>query len=421
MYMAEEHTDTRLSTQPRYILSLDGGGMRGIVPAVIIDRLASLLEEMGDDRPFYSHFDLIAGTSTGALLALALSAPVERTTLPIADSGPSYAYGETKPTLLQRLMRQQVAPPILGTIPWGIDTEVLPELYLQEGKTIFPRSQGRLIGQIFVDKYDEMPLERFLQSTFGDIPLNEAVVPTLIVAYDSFAGAPYVMRSAVDEGFLFWEAARASSAAPTYFKPAYLRNRPHGHMHGLIDGGVIANNPALYAYIEAKRLYPNASKYHILSLSTASRTFTFDGESARSGVIGWIDPAKGTPIQRIYASAQMQIVDDMAASIDEVHYTRIHSPLPQEFKLDEISQDALMQMSESALEIYTEHEPALRAYAEHLIERTIFDQLSLLAPEAVKPERKSITLPPSQEKEPEQSAFDSLLKRIQAIDLEESE
>jgi patatin-like phospholipase/acyl hydrolase len=59
----------------RYILCIDGGGMRGVVPAVLLGKLARLLQDAGDERPFYAHFDLIAGTSTGGLLALALAAP----------------------------------------------------------------------------------------------------------------------------------------------------------------------------------------------------------------------------------------------------------------------------------------------------------------------------------------------------------
>ena len=65
----------------RYILSIDGGGMRGIIPSVVLARLNSILRSMGDRRPLYSHFDMIAGTSTGALLALGLASPAEKTAL----------------------------------------------------------------------------------------------------------------------------------------------------------------------------------------------------------------------------------------------------------------------------------------------------------------------------------------------------
>lgn len=57
----------------RFILCLDGGGMRGIIPATLLMHIEQLLHSMGDERPLYSHFDLIAGTSTGGLIALALT------------------------------------------------------------------------------------------------------------------------------------------------------------------------------------------------------------------------------------------------------------------------------------------------------------------------------------------------------------
>lgn len=69
-------------------------------------------------------------------------------------------------------------------------------------------------------------------------------------------------------------------------------------MQTLIDGGVVANNPSLYAYRHAKELYPDAKRFHILSLSTASSDFTFTVSGAGTGVIGWIDPAKGAQFRR---------------------------------------------------------------------------------------------------------------------------
>ena len=61
----------------RYILAIDGGGMRGIVPAFILKKMNEELKERGILRPLYSYFDLVSGTSTGALIALGLTAPVD--------------------------------------------------------------------------------------------------------------------------------------------------------------------------------------------------------------------------------------------------------------------------------------------------------------------------------------------------------
>ncbi|NCC65700.1 MAG: patatin, partial [Spirochaetia bacterium] len=82
--------------EERFILCIDGGGMRGLVPAVLLEKLSMLLEAIGDNRPLYAHFDLIAGTSTGGLLALALGAPVEKTTLQSDPRYISYVYERQK-------------------------------------------------------------------------------------------------------------------------------------------------------------------------------------------------------------------------------------------------------------------------------------------------------------------------------------
>ncbi len=401
------------SSEERYILSIDGGGMRGIVPAVLLAKLSALLEELGDNRPLYSHFDLIAGTSTGGLLALALSTPVERTGLEVDSRYVSYIYEEQEQTFWQKVLRRPKQETLKGTLPFGVLVNSLESLYLQHGRQIFPKNQGRIFSQIFIDKYDAEPLERFLKQTFSDVPLSEAIVPTLVTTYDAANGRPFILSSSDSHAFLFWEAARATSAAPTFFKPAYLYDRQEQIMQTLVDGGVVANNPTLYAYTEAKRLYPDAKKFHILSLSTASSDFTFKVSGAGTGVIGWIDPAKGAPIQKIYATAQMQVVDHIARSIPDLSYTRIHGQLGDEYKLDETSNLALSAMREGAQRIYHANEETLTEFARLLSRRNRFDQLTLGAKEVVLPSQKQdpIPLPPSDN--PALSSYYNFLDRYQ--------
>ena len=86
----------------RYILSIDGGGMRGIIPAYVISRLDELLKEKGIRRPLYSFFDLVAGTSTGALLALGLTAPGGTGNLIKEDAEPYPVYTTEKKGLFRR-------------------------------------------------------------------------------------------------------------------------------------------------------------------------------------------------------------------------------------------------------------------------------------------------------------------------------
>ena len=415
------HKEPSSPQDDRYILSIDGGGMRGLIPAVMLAKLSSLLESMGDNRPLYSHFDLLAGTSTGGLLALALGAPVMKTNLQSDTRYISYIYDEHQRTLMQKLMGKPGDKTLRGTLPFGVDTSTLESLYLQNGRQIFPRSQGRFFSQIFTDKYDVQPLQRLLQHMFGDVPLSEAVIPTMVMTYDAAHGRPFIMSSHDSHGFLFWEAARATSAAPTFFKPAYLYDREEKTMQTLIDGGVVANNPALYAYRQAKELYPDAKRFHILSLSTASSDFTFTVSGAGTGVIGWIDPAKGAPIQKIYATSQMQVVDQIAPTIPDLTYTRIHGALGETYKLDETTAGALSTMHQGAQKIYQENEDRLKAFAQLLCERNHFDQMEL-GPKEVLP----VTQPPTQIEAPEEAipaldSYHNFLKRYQIEDVENQE
>ncbi len=368
--------------EERFILSIDGGGMRGVIPAVILKNIATRLEDAGDRRPLYAHFDLIAGTSTGGLLALALAAPVERTNLPLDSRFISYIYEQDDPSFTDKLLKRKPAQNLMGTLPFGLEISALEKLYLNHGKEIFPKNQGRIFSQIFTDKYDSEPLERYLKDTFGTLALADAVVPLMLMTYDVANGRPFPLSSRDSHGYLFWEAGRATSAAPTYFKPAYLYDRQEGTMQTLIDGGLIANNPALFAYVEAKRLYPNTKKFHILSLSTASSDFSFSISGAGSGVIGWIDPAKGTPIQKIYAGSQLQAVDVVAAEIPDLSYTRVHGTLGEQVRMDSTNPAALALMREKALQIYQENSDAIGEYVDKIRRRKSFDQL-ILGPKEV--------------------------------------
>jgi hypothetical protein len=229
------------------------------------------------------------------------------------------------------------------------------------------------------------------------------------------------MSSHDSHGFLFWEAARATSAAPTFFKPAYLYDREEKTMQTLIDGGVVANNPSLYAYRQAKELYPDAKRFHILSLSTASSDFTFTVSGAGTGVIGWIDPAKGAPIQKIYATSQMQVVDQIAPTIPDISYTRIHGTLGETYKLDETTAGALSTMHQGAQKIYQENEDRLKTFAQLLCGRNHFDQMELGPKEVLPVIQQPNRIEVPEEAIPALDSYHNFLKRYQIGDGENQE
>jgi uncharacterized protein len=228
------------------VLSVDGGGIRGVIPAMV---LANLEERTG--RHTAELFDLIAGTSTGGIIALALTVPKED-----------------------------------GTPRWTAND--LVDLYLTEGPRIFHHSIGKQLESglgLLDEKYDSKPLEQALRTYLGDATISQAVTDVLITSYDLEHRKPFFFktdraRTTPQHDWPMHAAARATAAAPTYFEPEKLTG--DGQTFALCDGGVFAANPAMTAYAEAKRRHP-AAQVRLLSLGTGQLTRPLHYQD----VIGW--------------------------------------------------------------------------------------------------------------------------------------
>lgn len=207
------------------ILSIDGGGMRGILPALL---LATLESKTG--KRCYKLFDMIAGTSTGGILALALARPKT------PGGSPYYAAD-------------------------------LVDLYRTRGKDIFDRSAAYTIESgdgLAGPKYRASGIEAVLQQYFGDTKLSESLTPTLITSYDAAEPGPAIFKSWKDPVNLMKDVARATSAAPTYFPPLQLGD-------GLfIDGGVFANNPSMCAWASASEIFGGDRDIMVVSVGTGN-------------------------------------------------------------------------------------------------------------------------------------------------------
>lgn len=366
--------------EERFILTIDGGGMRGVIPSYLLSKISNLLKETGDARPFADHFDLIAGTSTGGLIALALASPVGAVSLEAEEGEPQYQTIRKEQTFFERLLKKE--PQVIKTsvLPQTVSIEEIRNLYKVHGKNIFQKKQSKFFGGIFSDKYDEKPFEDFLDSVFHDTPLSKAIIPTLVMSYDaSSGGKPFPITSRDSHEFLYKEAARATSAAPTYFRPAFFTDRETGENLTLLDGGLIADNPVMFAYTEAKKLYPSCKRFHILSLSTGKAQLLFKITKS-TGVIGWLDPTQGAPIQKIYTTALIQAAEVFARSNPEIEYVRIDGPLKNRYKMDVTDDEAILEMEEEAEEMFQSNKEALDAYVQLLSKRTEFDQLAVQEP-----------------------------------------
>ena len=208
------------------VLAIDGGGIRGLIPALVLTEL-----ERRAGRPVFELFDLIAGTSTGGILACALCAP---------DPLPA---------------------------------DQLVALYEEEGPEIFDRSVWQRIRSaegLLDEKYDDTALDGALERFLGDKRLAEARPDLIVPAYDMSEPGPYFFKSRKareepGEDFPLSLVARATSAAPTYFEPLAVGER------ALVDGGVFAINPAMCAFAEVLRFQPDA-EIVLLSLGTGQHT-----------------------------------------------------------------------------------------------------------------------------------------------------
>lgn len=260
------------------ILSIDGGGIRGIIPATVLNYMEQQLQEKSDnpDARLADYFDLIAGTSTGGILTCAYLTPQDK------SAG-----------------RPMTAKEAL-------------DLYLKRGDQIFKLPFFRRIRTAFglaEEKYSAKTMERLLKKYFKTKRLADLIKPCMVTAYDITQRKTVFFNKLSVKGpatnYPIWQVARATSAAPTYFEPALIQAgtaapRP------LIDGGVFANNPAMCAYIEAhktafKKLpanqnasmpdYPDCSQMILVSIGTGSVSKPYTYEKMKNqGAAGWIKP-----------------------------------------------------------------------------------------------------------------------------------
>jgi patatin-like phospholipase/acyl hydrolase len=256
------------------ILAIDGGGIRGIIPATLLAHIERIT-----GRAIAELFDLIAGTSTGGILALGL-------TIPKTAGAPLYS------------------------------AQSLMEMYEHEGPRIFSRSLARRIvacGNLREEKYSGAGIEAVLAEYFGDSRLADAKTDVLVTSYEISRCFPFFFKSSnarhrPDYDFPARLVARATSAAPTYFEPMKLPSGTNNEYYTLIDGGVFANNPAACALVEARTTHPDAGDFLVVSLGTGSLSHSLSYASARSwGVVRWAVPLLNVVFDGVSSTVDYQL------------------------------------------------------------------------------------------------------------------
>ncbi|KAL6572915.1 hypothetical protein OROHE_002391 [Orobanche hederae] len=293
------------------VLSIDGGGIRGIIPATILAHLESKLQELdGPNARIADYFDVIAGTSTGGLITTMITAPGK-------DNRPMYAAKD------------------------------ITTFYLDHSPKIFP--QNRIANLIGGPKYDVKYLKSLIEGLLGNLTVSHTLTNVVIPSFDIKRLQPIIFTTKdgkIAKNALLSDICLGTSAAPTYLPPHYFETKDvDGKLrtYDLIDGGVAANNPTLIAIthiskqilvgnFEQEDLQPmDSQRMLVLSLGAglAKLEEKYSAQAAAKwGLLGWVYNNGATPLLDVFGDASSDMVDIHVSTIfqsrrNEQNYLRI--------------------------------------------------------------------------------------------------
>lgn len=300
------------------ILTIDGGGIKGILSGHILVALEAKLNNLYEKKfgapratpiRVAEYFDFVAGTSTGGIL----------TCLLLHSSQPKPAGALDKTSCISNCTATDAV-----------------NLYVEHCQQIFTKSfwsKIPLLSGIFGPKFKIKDYEKLLKKYFQSDRMSDLTRPCLIASYDIevrhavFFTQGDALRS---HGFDYplTQVIRATSAAPTYFPPAEVKSPDKNiiPIHA-IDGGVFANNPSMCAFVEAIKM--NFGKisfdnFYIVSLGLATKQDSYDFKKALGwGLIKWIQPIISIMMSGVSETVDYQLRKIYGAIGKPEYYTRI--------------------------------------------------------------------------------------------------
>lgn len=281
------------------VLSIDGGGIRGLIPAIILEFLEAELQRIdGEDARIADYFDIIAGTSTGGLITSMLTAPNE-------NKRPLFVAKDIKDFYLMKC----------------------PKIFPQDCN-MFAKIVKNLTGPLYDGNYLRTAIRKKLKDTkLGDTLTNVAIPTFDITTLQPTIFSTYEMKEKPYLNAKLSDICIATSAAPTYLKPHYFETDDHEgktHKFNLIDGGVAANNPTLIAMGEIAKQLIRKNRDFDLSQSLEYRRFLVisigtgeckmagkynANDASKWGLFGWWFNANGSPLLDIFSQASTDMVD----------------------------------------------------------------------------------------------------------------
>ncbi|MTI17242.1 patatin [Rhodobacteraceae bacterium RKSG542] len=340
----------------RIILSIDGGGARALLPLRVLEALQHRLMAQGKTKPLHAYFDLVCGTSTGGMIAAGLCAP--------------------KPD------EDALGIPALDLVELrGFFEDETRELYISGHNSKLTRMIKQPFGQ-FNKALQERPTEKLLKQRIGWSSVASSLTGIVLPAYDVAARRLVLMSNErpASEGsyndYYFWQAVRATTAAPSWFEPARVENLATGEEHVMIDPSPFLNDPVMIAYAEARKRGWEPEDLVIVSLGTGNPTnqgFPFTEVSSWSSGT-WMSPEKGVPLLSFLIDGQTRAkgveASALLADIAGLEYHRITTDLPEGLAdFHDPRPRYMSQLNEVAEQMIRDHGGELDALAQKIEER----------------------------------------------------
>ncbi|KAA8531730.1 hypothetical protein F0562_006553 [Nyssa sinensis] len=303
------------------VLSIDGGGIRGIIPVTLLAHLELKLQD-GPSARIADYFDVIAGTSTGGLVTTMLTAPNK-------DNRPMYTAND-----INRFYLEQA-----------------PKIFPQSSRNSFMDRASSLFGAVTGPKYDGKYLRLLIKQLLGDITINQTLTDVIIPTFDIKHLQPIIFSTNdakvnVFKNALLSDICISTSAAPTFLPAYYFETKDvdgKTRSFDLVDGGVAANNPTLMAisHISKEILMGNfqfvdiepmdSKRMLVLSLGTGAAKQEEKYSAAKAskwGLLNWVYDNGATPLLDIYSDASSDMVDIHVSTLfqalhSEKNYLRI--------------------------------------------------------------------------------------------------
>ncbi|KAL5713698.1 hypothetical protein ACHQM5_015751 [Ranunculus cassubicifolius] len=318
------------------VLSIDGGGVKGLIPGVILEFLETKLQELdGPEVRLCDYFDVVAGTSTGGLIATMITAPND-------DNRPLYEAKEIIPFYLKHCPKIFPQKNNWGLL--GLWTSAMDAMKMMQGP-----------------KYDGKYLRSLVRGFLKGKKLHETLTTLIIPTFDIKCLQPVIFstyeakRDALKDPLLS-DICISTSAAPIYLPAHHFKTTDFPvsdsptpippkkvRTFNLVDGGVAANNPTLVAMsmitreiiLQEQHLFKkeplNYGRFLVISLGTGSakEKSSFDAKMASKwGMLGWFYSGDGVPLLDAFTQASADMVDIHASILfqalhSEKHYLRI--------------------------------------------------------------------------------------------------